>query len=93
MDHAARAEAWRQADAKRWLVYQDGAGLMHMVEAMAGPNGVCGPSGKASVCGQVHLAQLAPFNGHGYGEQGLREAACLLGRGFCGKCVARLYGE
>lgn len=50
-DHAAKASAWRKADAKRWLVYQDGAGLMHMVEAVAGANGVCAPAAKASVCG------------------------------------------
>lgn len=93
MDHAAQAEAWRQADAKRWLIYQDGAGLMHMVVAVADANGVCSPIAKASVCGRESVAQLTPFNGQGYGEQGLREAACLMGRGFCGKCVAGLYGE
>lgn len=91
-DHAANADAWRKADAKRWLIYRDSAGLMHMVEAVAGANGVCTPAAKASVCGQAPLVQLAPFNGQGYGEQGLREAACLFGRQFCGKCVAGLYG-
>lgn len=97
-DHAAKAEAWRQADAKRWLIFcaaggkGEEAGILHMVEAVAKVNGVCSPSGKGSVCGQVPLAQLTSFNGVGYGEHGLREAACLLGRGFCGKCVAGLYG-
>lgn len=91
------SDAWRIADSKRFLIYQEASsgqdtGLKHLVEAKADHKGLCTPAATVSVCGQVPLARLEPFNGLGYGDRTAREAACLFGRGFCGRCVARLYG-
>lgn len=82
-------DAWRVADSKRFLIYQQ-AGVKHLIAAESDGFGLCTPTAEMTVCGHVRMAQLEPFNGVGYGERTAREAACLFGRGFCGRCVATL---
>lgn len=95
-ENTAETDDWRIANSRRFLIYQEAdkgqaTGVMHLVDAKADHLGLCTPAASMSVCGQVPLAQLEPFNGVGYGERTAREAACLFGRSFCGRCVGTLY--
>ena len=90
---------WTQAQAVRFMIFQKSPAStqqienLHIVSAVADGRGGCAPKANRTACGQLDIRELVPFNDQCYDEIGMREAALLFGRGFCGQCVATLYAD